>query len=244
MAMTLQPNLAKMSFVNRDRNSYYIKEDIWRSNMSGVGQVMALEVEMDNKLGVKKKTMLCFRVLSDGRLCGGVVIELAEGVNFDDVEYAANLSLKKSGLESYASPLMMEEPDVKITNRTRSENRNEFFTCNMLSEKYEVEGFLKHYLEDSFIIVEVVSEMSMNGGQVDKERNRKVKVVEEIEKVWMNGETSDFLVVCNDAEFQCHKTILSARSPVFAMACQRDRRDEGGSHGALGHQRLDPGGSE
>ena len=197
--------------------------------MSGVGQVMAIEVEMDNKLGVKNKTVLCFRVLSDGRLCGGVVIELAEGVNFDDVEYAANLSLKKSGLESYVSPLMLEEPDVKITNRTRSENRNEFFTCNMLTEKYEVEGFLKHYLEDSFITVEVVSEMSMNAGQVDKERNRKVNVVEEIEKVWKNGETSDFLVVCNDAEFQlkrasyCWKSLETRGSKhLFPKICFSD----------------------
>ena len=50
MSMTLKPNLANMSFVNRDRKSYNIKEDIWRSKMSGVGQEMVFEVEMDNKL--------------------------------------------------------------------------------------------------------------------------------------------------------------------------------------------------
>ena len=90
------------------------------------------------------------------------------------------------------------------------------YSGEWLSKSYEVEGFLKQYLEDGFVTIEVFSKMSMNGGQVDEERTRKVKVVEDIGKVMEKEETSDFLVVCEDKQFKCHKTILSARSPVFA----------------------------
>ena len=111
MLRILKPNPGNMSFVNKDRNSYNIKEDIWRSEMSGgVGHWIMFEVDMDNKLGVKKKSELYFGVNSEGHLYGGVRIELVEGINIDHVEYAVRLALKKPGSESYGSPLMMKEP--------------------------------------------------------------------------------------------------------------------------------------
>ena len=181
--------------------------------MSGAGQGLVFEVDVDNKLGVKKKTQLWFAVSSEGSLCGGVGIELAEGVKMEKVEYAVSLAMKKAGSESYASPLMMEEPSE---NELFMYQNNRFRSGHRLSENYDVKAFLKQYLEDGFVTVEVLSRMSMNGDQVDEERSRKVKMVEDVEKVMMKEETSNFLVVCEDKQFQCHKTILSARSPVFA----------------------------
>ena len=53
------------------------------------------------------------------------MIELAEGVNKDKVEYAVSVALKKPGSESYADPLMMEEPsEGKLVNSENNRFRS------------------------------------------------------------------------------------------------------------------------
>ena len=206
------------AFISRKKESYKISKDIWRST-KGKGGMAQFELETDTKV-VKKMELsitppgagdIPYLVISTG-------IKLANGVDNNDFEGSVIVSFKKPGAKLYSDPQIVCDPDQDIEDMELKENgvwsSYQFYKYD--EYKYELESFLKDFLEDGFVTIEVNTETSLKGELIDERNDRKVNLAYDINKLPREKETCDFLVICEDQMFPCHKAILSARSSVFS----------------------------
>ena len=213
MSITLKSEIEKTSIVFSKKESFKISEDIWRSNIGE--NITRFEVEKDTEVMKRKKLAISVVKGQTDLLSIGTIISLAEGIDDTKFEGAVTICFKKPGAKPLLNPLIAGVPDEVEYVKLKQVKEGMWGNCQIFSE-YKTDKFLKEYLEDGFVRVEVNTKLSLKKNLVDGRITRKGNLDSDIKNLSGKKETCDFLVICKDKRFPCHKAILSARSSVFS----------------------------
>jgi len=104
-----------------------------------------------------------------------------------------------------------------------------FISHSLLKDKGITSGNYNARIQVEFMFIGDDSNI-VGGSGVSQCRRDKVNAVfqlsSHIDSLYQSGKFSDCIIVCGNKEFQCHKTILASRSPVFDAMLSHDMEEK------------------
>ena len=198
-----------VAFNIRKRQSFKISEDVWREKFDTTG---GLQLEQTiTETGLIEKKSLFFGICDETKmLFGGISFDMEDKIK---VEGSGRVIIKKHGKKGISDEGYNVQEFIKLRKSSCSELRwllKEYIQDEGIH--YNQEDFLKNYLENGFVTVEVISEISVNGENMeDKKMKEKEAVVRDINNFCKGESFSDILVICEGEEIPCHRIILCSR---------------------------------
>ena len=159
---------------------------------------------------------ICVSKKPTDALSFGTFFVLAEGVDETKFEGTVTTSFKKPGAKPMLDSWVACGPDEVENMKLKKIIEGNWGRYRQRLYKYETEKFLKEFLKDGFLTVELNTKLYLKNNLVGGSSNRKANLASDIKNLFGKKETSDFLVICKEKSFPCHKAILSARSSVFS----------------------------
>ena len=203
-----------MAFSIRKGDSFKIPEEIWREKVTSKEGLQIELATMDTEV-IKKKTLRLGVV--ENRLSGGIYFDMKD---ITKMEGSGKVIIKKPGEKGFGD----EGYNIKHFSKLRKSSHRELCLAitNYLQHKgiiYNQEVFLKNHLENGLVTVKVISEISVNGENIedkkmkrkDKKMKRNEAVVRDINNFCKDKSSSDFLVISEGEEIPCHRIILCSR---------------------------------
>jgi len=210
------------SYTSRETEVFEITEERWRGAWAtpdvNNGELTAVhfpvETKMDNFITEK---VIMFGTI-DGQLYGGVRLAMAEGVDTEALAGGWTVSLRRPG----ASPFSKLEGDLDDLKKIRSN----FFARHkrVLERNYGTERFLKEYLIDGSLVVELVTGLRVGRSAAVKDELAK-SYIADVRKFFTTS--PDMVVECEGVSMPASRALLSARSPTLAAALGPNWESEG-----------------
>ena len=206
-----------LAFNTKKREIFKIPEKVWRKK---VVPEEKLEIKLANMESEVIKNPILEICIFDEKLNGRIYFDSKE-----KVEGSGRVIIKKPGMKGMGDQGYDSKGFGKLFNCSCSEFRfYHFYQCSTAScstvsqyleddgKLYNQEEFLKNYLENGFVTVEVISEIGVNKEHVeDKKSQGKESVVRDINNFCKDKSSSDFLVISEGEEIPCHRIILCSR---------------------------------
>ena len=209
-----------VDFSIKKRESFNIPEKVWREKVT-LGQQLKINLTTMDSPIIKSESLA---IISIGdRIFSRMHLHMDGG---HKVEGSCEVNIKKPGKDAFghmdcdSKNFKCFEDFYKVYGRKCGylpiSGSKECWTSGQWLEgkdrPYIQEEFLKKYLEDGFVTVEVLIKINVNGENLeDKRMKRKEAFVRDISNFCSDKSSCDFLVVVEGEEIPCHKIILCSR---------------------------------
>jgi len=199
------------SYTFRETEVFEITEEQWRGawatpfDGNRTSAYFPVETKMDNF------KYFCFGT-KDGQLSCGVGLTVAEGVDTEGFRWA--VSLRRPG----ASPFSKLEGDLGALEGF------DMAGVHLLERNYDMERFLKEYLIDGSLVVELVTELRVGRSAAVKDEVAK-SYITDVKKFFTTS--PDMVVECEGVSMPASRALLSAKSPTLAAALGPNWPSEG-----------------
>ena len=206
-----------VDFNIKKRESFHIPEKVWREKVT-LGQKLEINLTTMGSPIIKSESVVIG--IHDARLFSRMHLHMDGG---HKVKGSCNVNIKEPGKEAFGHMdyvsknfRCFKDHNTRYGSKCgkcKLPGSKECWTwAKWFEGKDNQEEFLKKYLEDGFVTVEVFIEISLNGENLeDKRIKRKEDFVRDMSNFCSDKSSCDFLVVVEGEEIPCHKIILCSR---------------------------------